>query len=199
MFAMLSGFSVYVRLGSTTPRIGHLLIYPIIIAFEWALFALCLWNTDSAFVGYLARVVRDPRSLRVDIPVALLIGGICFVVAPVMVRVLGNTGWVSVEGMHPDNGWEIALWMVMAISAGICEEAVFRGYFQQQFSGWSGHASVGVLGQAAVFGVGHAYQGWKNVTLIFVIGCILGVFAVLRKGLRANMIAHVIMDALAAF
>ena len=45
-----------------------------------------------------------------------------------MVRVLGQTGWVSMEGMRPNNGLEIAAWIVAAISAGIVEETVFRGY-----------------------------------------------------------------------
>lgn len=116
-----------------------------------------------------------------------------------MVRILGQTGWVSLEGMRPHNGLEIAAWIVTAMSAGICEETVFRGYLQQQISGWTGHVVIGVLGQATVFGLCHVYQGWKNMVLIFVLGCVFGAFAVLRKGLRANMIAHAGVDILGAF
>ena len=87
----------------------------------------------------------------------------------------------------------------MAISAGICEETVFRGYLQQQISGFTGHVSIGVLGQAAVFGLCHSYQCWKNMVLIFVLGCVYGGFVLFRKGLGANMIAHAGVDILAAF
>jgi membrane protease YdiL (CAAX protease family) len=101
--------------------------------------------------------------------------------------------------MLPSNRTEIALWIVMAITAGICEETVFRGYLQQQISAWSGHVVVGVVGQAVVFGVAHAYQGWKKVALIFVWGCAFGALAWLRKGLRANMIAHAVLDIVSIF
>ena len=87
----------------------------------------------------------------------------------------------------------------MSISAGICEETVFRGYLQQQISGWTGHAVVGVFGQAAIFGLCHAYQGWKKVALIFVWGFAFGACVWRRKGLRANIIAHAAVDSLAAF
>ena len=197
--AMLSVFSAYARMGSARPRIGHLILFPTVIAMEWALFGLCLWRSDRNFVEYVGRVWRDARSLRVDIPVALLIGAMCLAAAPVVVRVLGKTGWPELGGMRPNGSLEIAMWMAMAISAGVCEETAFRGYLQQQFSAWSGHSSIGVLGQAAVFGLAHGYQGWKNIVLIFVIGCILGCFAMLRKGLRANMIAHALIDAASAF
>lgn len=167
--------------------------------FEWAVFAFSLWHSDTAFVNYVAQAIKNSRSLLVDIPVALLLCAISFLVEPVMVRILGQTGWVSTEGMRPASDFEIAAWIVLSISAGICEETVFRGYLQQQFSGWTGRASVGVLGQAAVFGLVHGYQGRKNMVLIFVLGCIYGIFVLLRKGLRANMIAHAVADSLAAF
>ena len=198
MLAMFSALSVYLRMGSSQPRVGHVLLYSIAIAFEWALFAVSLWKSSAPFGDYVACVFEDPRSLLLDIPVALLLCAIVFVVETVMVRILGRTGWVSLEGMRPNNGLEIVAWIVAATSAGISEETVFRGYLQQQFTAWSGHISVGILGQAAIFGLVHEYEGWKNMTLIFVLAGILGVVARLRNGLRANMIAHAGMDILSA-
>jgi uncharacterized protein len=199
MLAMFAGLSVYLRMGSSHPRVGHVPLYSIAIAFEWAVFAVSLWNSDAAFGDYVARVFGDPRSLWLDILFALLLCGIVFLVEPIMVRVLGRTGWVSLEGMRPKNSLEIAAWIVAAISAGISEETVFRGYLQQQFTAWTGHVSVGILGQAALFSLVHQYEGWKNMTLIFLLAGILGVSARLRRGLRANMIAHASMDILSAF
>jgi membrane protease YdiL (CAAX protease family) len=134
-----------------------------------------------------------------DFPVALLLAVVSILAALVIVRLLGPEGWPSLEGMRPSTPLEIALWILMALSAGICEEAVFRGYLQQQFTRWIGRGSAGVLAQAAVFGLTHGYQGWKNMVLIFGIGCIFGASAALRRGLRANMIAHAGVDILNAF
>lgn len=199
MLAIFSWLSAYLKMGSATPKLGHVLLFPIVIAFEWTVLAFTLWESNTAFVGYVGCAFRNPRSLLLDIPVALLLSAISFLVAPVMFRALGQTGWASLEGMRPRNGLEIAVWIVMALSAGVCEETVFRGYLQQQFFGWTRHASVGVFGQAVVFGLSHGYQAWKNMVLVFVLGCIYGVFVPLRKGLRANMLAHAGVDILSAF
>jgi uncharacterized protein len=202
LLAIVAAFSVlsaYLRMGSALPRVGHSLLFPVVIAFEWTTFFFALWRSHKSFRDYLARVARNPRALLLDIPIALLLSAISFLLVPLMVRVLGQTGWASLEGMHPRSALEIVLWIVMSLSAGICEEAVFRGYLQQQFSAWTGSVSFGVFAQAVCFGLVHVYQGWKNVALIFVLGCILGVFAAWRKGLRANMIAHALVDILGAF
>lgn len=200
LLAIFSGLSIYLRMGSTTARVGHIPLYLIVIALEWVLFAFCLWHSDTAFVGYVARVTRNPRSLLWDVPAALILAAFLLLISPVIVRILGpQTGWTTTQGMLPSNRVEIALWIVMAITAGICEETVFRGYLQQQISAWSGNVIIGLVGQAIVFAVAHAYQGWKKVALIFVWGCAFGVLVWLRKGLRANMIAHAGLDIVSIF
>jgi membrane protease YdiL (CAAX protease family) len=185
---------------SAHPRVGHIPMYAMILVIEWALFAFCLWRTDAAFVGYVARIVHNPRSLLWDIPVAVVLCAVLlFVITPLITHVLGSTGWVSSDGIAPHGGAEIALWFAVSISAGVCEETVFRGYFQQQISRWTGNEFIGWLGQAVIFGLCHAYQGWKKTALIFGWGCVFGAFVWWRRGLRANMIAHTVLDSLAAF
>jgi membrane protease YdiL (CAAX protease family) len=51
-----------------------------------------------------------------------------------------------------------------------------------------------VVLQGILFGVGHSYQGLKQMTLISVLGILYGAFAVWRGNLRANMIAHAWTD-----
>ena len=194
--AAFAGFFVYSRAVSGAPEIGHIQLYSMAIAFEWATFGFCLWRTDVAFTGYVARAWKSPRELVWDIPMAAILAGVLLLIAPVIVRVMGPNGWGSTEGMLPASGVEVALWVVLATSAGICEETVFRGYLQQQLSGWTGSVTIGILGQAVLFGAGHAYQGPKKVALIAVWGCVFGLFVWLRKGIRSNMIAHAVIDLL---
>lgn len=197
--AVLSGLSAYLKVGSHNPEHGHLPLYTIVLFSEWAELGFCLWRSDKAFVSDVARAVHDPRALLLDIPAALILSAFCYAVVLGLVRILGPSGWGSVAGILPSNNLEVAAWIVMAMSAGICEEVVFRGYLQQQFSGWTGRPSIGISGQAAIFALAHGYQGSKSMTLIFALGCIYGAFVPLRKGLRANMIAHAGMDILSAF
>jgi membrane protease YdiL (CAAX protease family) len=200
LLGMISAHGIYLRMESAHPRVGHVAMYTMILATEWAIFALSLWRTDAVFVGYVARAVRQPRSLLWDIPVAAAVCAVLlFVVTPLIMRALGNAGWSSSATLAPRGGVEIALWIAVALSAGVCEETVFRGYFQQQIAGWTGNEFWGVMGQAAVFGACHAYQGWKKVVLIFAWGCVFGGVVWWRRGLRANMIAHAVLDSLPAF
>ena len=195
----LSALSVYLRMGTPNPRIDNVPLYLMLIAIEWFLFAFTLWKSDGTFKNYVARVLRNPRSLLLDVPVALVLSAITFFLGPLMIKILGPNGWGSAQGILPNDGLERALWIVLSISAGICEETVFRGYLQQQLTGWTGHLSAGIFGQAIIFGLGHGYQGWKSMTLIAVLGFILGIAVWLRKGLRANMIAHALVDSVQAF
>jgi membrane protease YdiL (CAAX protease family) len=200
-FLVLSSVQgIYLRMESDHPRVGHLTMYMMILAIEWTIFTFSLWRTDAAFVGYVARVLHSPRSLLIDIPVAAtLCVVLTFIVTPLIVHLLGPAGWSSSAGIAPQGDAEIALWFLIALSAGVCEETVFRGYFQQQIAGWTGSTFCGWLGQALIFGLCHAYQGWKKTILIFVWGCVFGGVVWWRRGLRANMIAHAVLDSLVVF
>ena len=70
---------------------------------------------------------------------------------------------------------ELALWIPVAASAGFCGEYIFRGYFQQQFSGLTGSAWVAVIIQAVFFGLVHGYQGAASMLVIFCLGLIFGI------------------------
>jgi len=80
--------------------------------------------------------------------------------------------------------------------AGICEEIIFRGYLQRQFSAISTSAFAGVLLSAVVFGAAHGYEGGPRMLLIGVYGLMFGLLAWWRKSLRPGMIAHAWHDAI---
>src|SRR5260370_1270632 len=89
-----------------------------------------------------------------------------------------------------NNGRSPALINMPSATAGICEEIIFRGYFQRQFSAWTGNVSAGVLLSAAAFGAGHIYQGWRSAIIILVYGLLFGILAETRKSLRPGMMTH---------
>jgi hypothetical protein len=89
---------------------------------------------------------------------------------------------------------EIFLWLLVSLSAGFCEELVFRGYLQRQFHAAAGNVVAAVVLQAMVFGLVHTYQGWKPVVVIAVLGVLYGTLVALRRDLRASMVAHAWSD-----
>ena len=94
------------------------------------------------------------------------------------------------QKLAPTTGVEMLLFLVLSISAGICEELVFRGYLQQQFARMGRRVSVGVALSALVFGSAHGYEGIAGIVLITAYGALFGGLAIMRRGLRTGMLAH---------
>ncbi len=92
---------------------------------------------------------------------------------------------------------EIVLAILVALSAGVCEEIVFRGYFLRQFQALSGSVVAAVFLQALVFGPGHFNQGVRVTGLATLYALVFGLLAVWRRSLRPGMIAHTLSDLLA--
>jgi membrane protease YdiL (CAAX protease family) len=100
----------------------------------------------------------------------------------------------STTALLPQSPIEVALWIVVSIVAGVTEEIQARGYLQKQLHALSGSLIFAVIAQGVAFGLGHSYQGWKQVMVISVLGILYGVLAAWRRNLRANMIAHAWSD-----
>jgi membrane protease YdiL (CAAX protease family) len=103
----------------------------------------------------------------------------------------------ATEFMAPANLFELGIFLLLAISAGICEEIVFRGYLQRQLAALSKSTIVGVLAAAMIFGASHLYEGKERMVLVGLLGAMLGTLALLRKNLRPSMIAHTWQDVFA--
>jgi uncharacterized protein len=61
-----------------------------------------------------------------------------------------NRGADAVRSLVPQSRGEIILWILLSLTAGFCEETIFRGYLQRQFLAWSGKPTLGILLSAAV-------------------------------------------------
>jgi membrane protease YdiL (CAAX protease family) len=94
----------------------------------------------------------------------------------------------------PQRGVELAWWIALSITAGMCEETVFRGYLQRQFLAMTKSAPIAILLSAATFGAAHAYQGFRMVILIGLFGAMFGLLAHWRGNVRPGMIAHAWQD-----
>jgi membrane protease YdiL (CAAX protease family) len=102
----------------------------------------------------------------------------------------------AVRFLAPQSRVEIILWMLVALTAGFCEETIFRGYLQRQFLALSGKPILGILLSAAAFGVAHAYQGAKRAFILGVYGAMFGILAHRRHSLRPGIMTHAWQDAL---
>ena len=182
--------------------------YILTIAYEWVLAALVLWGLHMRKVPLRLLLGEHRPGVRAwlhDLGFALGY----WAVALLVLAVLGNV-LVKMSGSHidpqkigdvtqklaPVTGLQMMLFLILSISAGICEELVFRGYLQQQFARMGQRVWVGVALSALVFGAAHGYEGIAGVLLIAAYGAMFGVLALLRRGLRTGMIAHAWHDSI---
>ena len=100
----------------------------------------------------------------------------------------------TVQFILPRGALEFALWVALSVSAGICEETIFRGYLQRQFIAFTRCSPVGIVLAAVAFGAAHAYQGSRMTILIGIYGLMFGVLAYWRGTVRPGMIVHAWQD-----
>jgi membrane protease YdiL (CAAX protease family) len=172
-----------------------------VIVLEWALFYYC-WVAVHQFGGNLKTLSGERwtswRDVLVDLGIALpfmaIWEGTAFGVWRLLAGSAGPGSAKTVDSLLPQSLIEILIWIATSITAGICEEMVFRGFLQRQLHALSGNIAVAVLGQGLVFGLFHSYQGWRNVVVISVLGTLYGALAAWRRNLRINIVAHAFTD-----
>ena len=100
----------------------------------------------------------------------------------------------ALTSMLPQSAVEVIVYLLLVVTVGFCEELIFRGYLQRQFTALTRSATGGMVLQGILFGASHGYQGWKYMLLISVFGMMFGMLALWRRSLRPGMIAHFLQD-----
>jgi uncharacterized protein len=182
------------QLGAHSEAVG---VYLAAICLDWALLYYC-WAGVRRRGGTMVTMSGGRwlswRAVGADLLVVLPFWVVWEGVAYGVHQLLGPSAAKTVDALLPQSLLEVVLWILTCVTAGICEELVFRGYVQRQFRALTGSLAVAVVAQALVFGLGHAYQGWKNTIVICVLGILYGLLAAWRRNLRANVVAHAWSD-----
>ncbi len=177
--------------------------YVISMAAEWLIFGFIAmgprWHGPS-IKALAGRFSPTLRSVALDLGIAAayllvanyLLAGLGFVLGHFMKSGVAE----ALKNGLPHTTLEDAVFMLVALTAGICEETIFRGYLQHQLTGWTRNAGAGIVLQGIAFGVAHAYQGTSQIVVIACFGCMFGWLAWWRKSLRPGMLAHFIQDAI---
>jgi uncharacterized protein len=177
-------------------------MYERTIFFEWLMLGLVLLGVrlnGSSIFTVLGDRWRSLKQVLRDIGI-----GVVFMMASVAIvstvgSLLGGGGEKASQFILPHGQVELALWLVLSISAGTCEEGVYRGYFQRQFMAMTRSVPAGIILSAAAFGGAHSYLGFSQAFQISLLGAMSGILAYWRRSLRPGMIAHALQDMLGAF
>jgi uncharacterized protein len=99
----------------------------------------------------------------------------------------------SATPLLPHDPNENRLFKIVSVTAGVCEEVLFRGFLLWYLAGWTG-TMVAVILSSLVFGLGHIYLGTKNVPKTAAAGMMLACLAVASRSLWPAILIHAAMD-----
>ena len=95
----------------------------------------------------------------------------------------------------PDSDATYRRFVGLSITAGICEEIIYRGYLFWYLGAFMPPWAV-VLVSSLGFGLGHSYQGTIGVVRVTAIGIAFGCFYLLTGSIWLPIIAHALLDIL---
>src|SRR6202034_345393 len=99
-----------------------------------------------------------------------------------------------VRRLLPKNSTERKAWVLVSISAGVCEEILYRGCLLSLFGAALGSVCFGLLISSILFGFAHAYQGRTAILGTGVASAIFGIVYVVSGSLIPGQLLHTAMD-----
>lgn len=188
--------------GSTEPD-ARVKSYGRTILYQWGVTLILV-----LLVGFRT-MVRSPAALP-GVPaqasgllVGLLPGLLIGLLAPVLLAQWNTALRKKLEAVFipiayylPRTRRERALFAVVCVTAGVCEEIIFRGWIIRYFAALPvGLTLWGSLGlSSALFGLVHLYQGWRGVALTALAGGMFGLLFFVTGNLLGPIILHILID-----
>lgn len=99
----------------------------------------------------------------------------------------------SVELMIPATDRERRGFWLLSVTAGTCEEVIYRGFVLWLITAWAG-LIAGIIISTAIFGFMHVYLGVAQVPRTAIIGLVLALVVVASGSLWPAMIIHAAID-----
>jgi hypothetical protein len=193
------GHKIFTDQSIATANPNRVHFYVVTLFYEWLLFVLVLEGVRSSGASALVVLGEQWHSVRQVLRDIGIAAGF-WIVSAILLWIFGwllRTAVLSRNvSMLPHRGIELTLWIALSVTAGICEETIFRGYLQRQFIALTKSAPTGIVLSAATFGAAHAYQGFRMMVLIALYGAMFGILAYWRGSVRPGMIAHAWNDSL---
>jgi membrane protease YdiL (CAAX protease family) len=179
-----------------------LALYGRIVGAQWSLLAvmLLILRRHGLSAGDAGECLRDG---------ALTFGGTLTLLA-----VLAVVSWIvlrrvrraqpatllkavgRLRSLVPAFGLEMAAFAIVCLTAGVCEEMLYRGWMVNVLRAATGSTWAAVVASAIVFGMGHLYQGAKGVLRTGFVGLQLAILYVLVGSLIPGQVLHAGVDLL---
>jgi membrane protease YdiL (CAAX protease family) len=178
-------------------------LYATTIAFQWVLAIVVVWRALARGLTLTELGLSSVGSLRILLPTfigAFLLGGLHWL----NLRRIGQLEGTVPEKMRslatrilPRSFVEFLPYFALAITAGVCEEFLYRGFamaalLRAGMSNW-----LVVLLTAVLFGLAHSYQGRSGILGTSIMGLVFGGFRIIYGSLIPVTVWHAVVDIVA--
>jgi membrane protease YdiL (CAAX protease family) len=170
---------------------------------QWAITAFAFWRARAR--GIAARDLGFGTDELVGIVLVALIGGLLFGALHwrnlQRVARVGGRGAERMRalGVHilPQSSAELIPYCGLAVTAGICEEFLYRGFAYAALTRVGSPIWLVVLGTSILFGLAHLYQGRGGVLGTALLGLLFGSARAVFGSVVPVMVWHSVIDLVA--
>ena len=165
------------------------------LVFQWLLFLVAyrgLRASGNSLAHVLGKSWSSLPELWKDMKPALMVVGLIYVSTYSLMHL---SAFKPPFMGQPKTGLQYFVSLLVAISAGLTEEVIFRGLILSQFHILTRNISVAVILQSFVFALAHG--GQQSITQFLkhsFSGCLFAYLALRRKSLWPAILAHVLLD-----
>jgi uncharacterized protein len=151
------------------------------------------WLLQHSWVRYLVEALI---AIVVIISVVLPVGTVIWKKLAKRPRKYSSAALKSFSYFFPATWTERRWWVFVCITAGVCEEALFRGFMLHYLHvfPWALNLTLGLLISSVIFGFNHLYQGAGGVAGSAIVGFLFGLLFLLTGNLLLPIIFHGVMD-----
>lgn len=179
-------------------RLGAYTISAILLWVIFLVVAVAQWLTRAPWreLGIVAPRWRDLAFAVLFLLVSWpLLGGLNW-----MLEMFGlGLSDVVVQALLPETAAEKWAWVGLSVTAAVSEEFCFRGFLLTHGTSILRSRWPAAIVSAAAFGIGHLYQGWGGVVLVFIFGILFTILRFWTGSLWACVLAHALQDIAAMY
>ena len=191
-------------LSSTTSR-DRIRLYLSSMASQWLIAAVIAWRAFARGLTYSDQALEF-RPLGELVFFGLAGAAAIGVAHWFNLRRVGRSKNPAVERakaiasrIFPHSNRELAIFCGLAVTAGICEEFIYRGFVMGALSHVSLPNWAVLLISSSLFGLAHTYQGRGGVIATLLLGTVFGLVRILYHSLLIVAFWHAAIDIVAGF
>ncbi|HKW62544.1 MAG TPA: type II CAAX endopeptidase family protein [Candidatus Acidoferrum sp.] len=181
----------------------RLVLYASTIAFQWLAVGIVGWRVWAR--GYTAQQLGLVLHERTKLLIAGIVGAA--VIATLQWLNLRRVSRIPIESrgplqaiaerILPQTAVELPPYFALAITAGLCEEFLYRGFAMAALAHAGMSAWLVVLVSSILFGLAHSYQGRGGIVMTFAVGLVLGTSRLAYNSLVPAVFWHSAVDIVA--